>query len=411
MILKCTAAALIFIVISLAAGSWAVCLPGDMADRRIPLPLRFSVGGCLVILLSMLVCLAGAPFALSAQTAFGIMIAVLVFACIAGIAVERKKGIKAGPVARLHIRIADIVLIVIAVILFVIQVTVVLNFDFEQTGSLRCIPAATAVYDSGRLFMADPMMLLEGTLSYVTKIHPLIFICNMTAVPLLLLYYMCYLSVAGCLLGGRSRIFAFIVTELLCIRGYQSEWMIPATLLMSWYGIWVFIVHGLLNIAVIVIIYTAREKEAARYRSWDFEEHEETQEDIPEEWDMKKHKIINARNLAIAIALLTVALLALVFVLNSKINSLHDVTVALQEDMDKRCGLYEFAPADGQTQGYLLKESDGTLTFIGGGPKENAEALKVFLAAYGDSITNWYVYGEDEENSGAMREVISSGAV
>ena len=126
---------------------------------------------------------------------------------------------------------------------------------------------------------------------------------------------------------------------------------------------------------------------------------------------MKKHKIINARNLAIAIALLTVALLALVFVLNSKINSLHDVTAALQEDMDKRCGLYEFAPADGQTQGYLLKESDGTLTFIGGGPKENAEALKVFLAAYGDSITNWYVYGEDEENSGAMREVISSGAV
>ena len=108
---------------------------------------------------------------------------------------------------------------------------------------------------------------------------------------------------------------------------------------------------------------------------------------------------------------LSASLIALVFVLNSKINSLHDVTAKLQEDMDKRCGLYEFKTDEGKTEGYLLEGSDGTLTFIGGGPEENAEALKAFFIMYGDSITNWYVYGDDDENAGAMRSLISSGAV
>ncbi|MBQ8970608.1 MAG: hypothetical protein IJ073_04765, partial [Lachnospiraceae bacterium] len=55
-----------------------------------------------------------------------------------------------------------------------------------------------------------------------------------------------------------------------------------------------------------------------------------------EEWDMK-HKVINTRNLAIAVGVLFIVLVGTVFVLNRKINSLYTATVGLQESLG--CGV------------------------------------------------------------------------
>ena len=116
---------------------------------------------------------------------------------------------------------------------------------------------------------------------------------------------------------------------------------------------------------------------------------------------MKKHKIINARNLAIALGLLAVAMLALVFVLNNKINTLHDSTVNLQQALNDRCAVYEFSTAPGKAEGYLIQGSDGSLTMIGGGAEENAQALYDFLEEHGTNLTAWYLYGTDLEDAGA----------
>lgn len=116
---------------------------------------------------------------------------------------------------------------------------------------------------------------------------------------------------------------------------------------------------------------------------------------------MKKHKIINARNLAIALGVVVVMLVSMVFVLNNKINSLHDATANLQRDLDNRCSIYEFTAADGVSYGYLIKGKDGKLTMIGGGDAQRADDLYDFLKEYGTEITNWYLYDGNENNVGA----------
>jgi hypothetical protein len=79
--------------------------------------------------------------------------------------------------------------------------------------------------------------------------------------------------------------------------------------------------------------------------------------------------------------------------------------------MNSRCAIYEFVGADGKVEGYLLRGSDGTLSFIGGGSSANADDLADFIGKYGTSVTKWYVYGEDEESAGAMRTLTSNGTV
>ena len=73
--------------------------------------------------------------------------------------------------------------------------------------------------------------------------------------------------------------------------------------------------------------------------------------------------------------------------------------------------MYEFVTAAGKPEGYLLRASDGTLSFIGGGSSANADELAAFIGKYGNTVTKWYVYGEDEESSGAMRALTSKGTI
>ena len=73
--------------------------------------------------------------------------------------------------------------------------------------------------------------------------------------------------------------------------------------------------------------------------------------------------------------------------------------------------MYEFIPEGKGVEGYLLQGSDGTISFIGGGSAENSEDLAEFLEKYGSVVNNWYVYGDSDEDSGAMNKILSSGQV
>ncbi len=165
-------------------------------------------------------------------------------------------------------------------------------------------------------------------------------------------------------------------------------------------------IHGLLNMAAVILIRYFENRPKIREETG-----MEYGDDYSEEWDMQKHRIINARNLAIALGVLALALICIVFVLNSKINRLYDATVNLQTDMNSRSSIYEFTGDDGNTAGYLIKNSDGKFVFVGGGSRSNADALSEFFDRYGSTVSEWYVYGDDDENAGAMREMIDRSKV
>ena len=50
---------------------------------------------------------------------------------------------------------------------------------------------------------------------------------------------------------------------------------------------------------------------------------------------MKNHKMINARNLAVALLIVVIMLIGSVYIMNRKINSLYEVTVNLQQEIEE----------------------------------------------------------------------------
>ncbi len=368
---------------------------------------RLSAGGCIVMICGMLGCLIGGIFSAPTTLSACIAAAAVAATVISGFAAGIRCGVKPLGFSRPCFRAGDILFIPAALII-ALQIFTVYRFAFEGTGVLSGIPAATRIYDSGTMYLADPMMMLIGLSGRLMHIHPLAFVYNVLPAPLILFYYICIYGVIRQVLDpGPERPVAFTAVTLLALWGYQSDFLIGATLLLKWYGLWVFILFGLANVvAVILIRYLEILPESIPQPA--ASQPADTDPDYLEEWDMNRHRIINARNLAIALGVLAVLLVAAVFVLNNKINTLYGATVNLQRDLNNRCSIYEFT-TNGTTAGYLLKGRDGKLTFIGGGSSENAGQLEQFLDEYGSDIDTWYVYGEDESGSGAMRTLVMSG--
>lgn len=374
---------------------------------------RLAIGGCAFMAASLFSCLMLSMAQVPTPIAFVSLICFALLLVGLSLTVGKKTGIKCTREKRKKAEPAAVAAMTAAAVLIAVQVALVMSYRSDLAETVRPIAVATAVYDSGKLAWGDPMMLLVGTLSSVLHIHPLVFIYRIAPVILITFYYICYASVIeSATEDNRARLSALVILCALNIWGYQSKVMIPITLLLTWYGLGVFIVHGILNVLAAILIEYLRSRPPGDDTVPEATGQEQTEGDIePEEWDMKKHRIINARNLAIALAVIAAALVAVVFVLNKKINDLYNVTVSLEEDINNRAGLYEFTGSDGTVAGYLLKGSDGTLTFVGGGNNENYEDLKEFFSRYGTVIDKWYIYGEDDENAGAMRALTDSGAV
>ncbi len=403
MTVKCLAVTAIFYILAYLAGSWSKIIAARIKSECSPV-FRVAFGGCAVLLAGMLSALVSALFKFDPRAGM-ICFAVTVLALIiTGMLYGmRYKDKGKGPGIRLA-ALTDLYYPLIAAIFIVAQVIAAVSSRFEHTDAYRGLGIATNVYDTGYIPVADPMMLFIGEVSRTVGIHPMSFVFGISPFIFIPLYYLCFIEVINMLCdSGYKRIAAFGSVVLLNVWGYQSDVLIGCTLLVRWFGLGSYIVFGLLNIlAVIFTGYLQNRPQGTKaQQNDDKNEVEET-----EGSDMKK-----ARNLAIAIGALAIVLIAAVFVLNNKINKLYAATVNLQTDMNSRCSIYEFLPDGGESAGYLIKGSDGSLVFIGGGGRENADELSAFLEKYGNNITKWYVYGDDEENAGALYELTDAGLV
>ena len=392
-----------FFAISFVLGSW-----GDMLMKKLrrepALMLRLSFGGCLLILTGMASAFICGLMHLGVRSSAIIATLIVLSLGVSGEALHTRAGCRIA-LKPARIKLSGVMMTAFSVIIVAAQVYAVMFYSFENVRAMEGFGIATKVFESGRVYPADPMMLFVGQISNLSGIHPLRLIYTILPATLISFYYVCYAALIFEVTTGYRRFAAFVTVAVLNLFGYQSQVLIPAALLFAWSGTWVFVIHGLAAVAAVIL--TACMKSLPERT----EEPRHDEDELSEEWDMKKHRIINARNLAIALGVLALVLVGTIFVLNSKINSLYAATVNLQEDLNSRCALYEFVPSGGGVEGYLLKGSDGTISFVGGGSSANADELGQFIAKFGTTVTRWYVYGEDEASSGAMRTLTSNGTI
>ncbi len=396
---------IIFFIPAVFIGAW-----GDVvmsACRAKPsMIFRISFGGCMTILTALIASTLCGILNTSAAVCLYVASAMILAAGVSGVIVRSRSDdtVRYEPYRP---AIGDTGEMAVYVIPVVLAVFAAMYFRYGGIGPIRHTGIATAVYDSGKVLCSDPMMVFIGCIANVTGIHPMRIMYTLLPAPLITLYGLCYIALINTVCSARrTRITAYVAICVLNVWGYQSECLTQTNLLLSWFGIWVFVIHGLLNIAAVITIGYIQN----RPDDGNTEKSEENRE-LSEEWDMNTHKMVNARNLAIALGVLTLALIGVVLFLNHKINMLYDATVNLQTDMNNRCSLYEFVTDEGKVEGYLIKGSDGSLSFVGGGSSENADEIELFITRYGTHISNWYVYGDDEENAGAMKKITGSHTV
>ena len=296
------------------------------------------------------------------------------------------------------------VLFVIMLLLIVLQIIGTSFWGYHQPNATRQVWTATKAYETGNLTAASPMMMLWAWIAWIFKEHPLTIVFSVSQFVMLPLYYMGY-AVLARKLCKENREQSIIFMLFLCILhlfGYQSGYALGLTLLFSYFSGGVFILQGLMPFLLFLFL-TGLER-----RQVTVPEAENTADkliDTEEDWedeDMKKHKIVNARNIGIVLVLFAILVAGAIYILNNKINSLHNATQNLQLAMDEKCSIYEFKPEAGdEVAGYLLRQSDGRLVMIGGGAEENGEALYEFLTKYGAQLDKWYLYGESAADRGA----------
>ena len=149
------------------------------------------------------------------------------------------------------------------------------------------------------------------------------------------IYMGIYILLAGRLFENRGlKRFMILCICVLNLWGYQSEALLPVTMLSGRFSIPAAIVHGVLPLILwwavdkyekymeCAPLAVPDDKEELDYYEW-------------EEEDMKNHKIINSRNLAIALLIVVVLLAGSIFVMNRKINNLYETTVNLQQQVNE----------------------------------------------------------------------------
>lgn len=223
----------------------------------------------------------------------------------------------------------------------------------------------------------------------------------------ILIFLLIYYLISVQLFKSRvDRIQFMLCVIVLHLFGFYSEKSIEFSLFLSPLTISSIIIHDIMPILLwIYLIYEDKIKEAF---IGDQTETIDTDE-IPEEWDMKKHKIINIRNMAIAFAVLTAIFVVSVFVLNRKINSLYEATVALGNAANTKMSVYEMNGADGNVALTLMVSPEGSVTAIGGGEKINGTECYDFIKKHAEKVDKWYLYGNDDSNMGAYNFCIENG--
>lgn len=289
-------------------------------------------------------------------------------------------------------------LLLVVLILIGIQILSTALYSYHQPNATRQLKEATAAYETGILVAGSPMMMLWAWIARLMGEHPLIVLFSMSQFVTMPLYYMGYALLARKICQG-DRYKSLLTLFFLCILhlfGYQSGYALNMTLLFSYFSGEAFVLQGFLPFLIwLTLTLLSRMPDTGRVDGW-------ADEEEWEEEDMRKHKIINARNLGIALLLFAALAAGAIYILNNKINNLHEATQNLQLSLDEKCSLYEFKPENSEpAAGYLLRQSDGKLVMVGGGSAENGAALYEFLTKYGAQLDQWYLYGDTQADQGA----------
>lgn len=222
------------------------------------------------------------------------------------------------------------------ILLIAVQIAAVIRIAGEIPVNTDELAAASKAYYEGGFIPGAPVMSLWGMISRLCVSHPTVLIYGILPFIMIPGCYCIYMLLACKLFKEPAdRWFMLLCICLLNLWGYQSEYLAPYTLLYSWYTGRSVIVHGLLPFAVYLLADKfrtgVREEDPAGEAS---EKHIDDYYEQEEE-DMKNHKIINARNLAVALLIVVIMLIGSVYIMNRKINSLYETTVNLQQEIEE----------------------------------------------------------------------------
>lgn len=230
---------------------------------------------------------------------------------------------------------------IVLIILIALQVYAAFCLIDTRSYAYDGIKYAVRVYEGGSFNINAMVMSIIGIICRLISMHPLVFV-NTVALVMIPLSYFAYYYLFNRVFAEESKDIKALALIMLCIinyYGYYSGNLSGYCLLTGYftgYSICLNVIAPIVAGILAAKLKPLREKEVRKSLK-QFErtdDCEESDEEL-EEWDMKKHPIINARNLAIALGIVVVILLASVFVLNSKINSLYDATVNLQNQLNE----------------------------------------------------------------------------
>ncbi|MCR4656437.1 MAG: hypothetical protein K5770_09450 [Lachnospiraceae bacterium] len=311
-------------------------------------------------------------------------------------------------------------------ILILLQICFVINFALNRPNAVKELSDAVFAYDTGRIVRESPMMMLYAWLAGLIRVHPLTVIYSVSPVILFPMYYSIEWSLARKLFKEDTDkcLFMLFVFSLLQIFGFQSGYMSQTVMLMSFFSGTAFFVHAVLPFTLWFVLEAIERKELVKERDRAQSKQEEALralrpsseravfaaenintedlsiEEFEEDWDMK-HRIVNSRNLGILLLVVTVMFAGTVFILNRKINSLHETAAGITENLNESVRTYEFIPEGSErAEALILNKSGGGIIVIGGGAAEYGDELYEMIEKYGP-VKEWYLKGRGPEDCGA----------
>ena len=265
--------------------------------------------------------------------------------------------------------------------------------------ALSLIFSFIAIALSGRFVVSDEAYKLSVYYYTNSTVTILSVIC-------ILFYFIIYYMISRQLFNLKADRATFMgVVFFLHLFDFYSETAAKFSIFLSPLSISSVVIHDVMPLLLwLYLVYEDRIKE--RLQS---SETIDSDDDYMEEWDMKKHKILNMRNMAIAFLVMIIAFAASVFVLNNKINSLYDATVVLENAANSKMSVYELKGEDGSVRLTLMISPDNTATVYGGTGKENGAEAFELIKKYTDKVDKWYLYGDDTANKSVYDFCIDRG--
>jgi len=272
---------------------------------------------------------------------------------------------------------------------------------------LATIFAAAMIILSGG-FVLTKDCLMNSTLY---GLNPLI---RIMAVLSIIVYLCLYYMISRRLFKAKSdRAMFMLFVLLLHLFSNYSEKALSFSLFIEPISIASVVIHDVLPL-ILFLILTFEKELKAFLEGGDEEENKaaggvltgqeagsvvDNEEEIPEEWDMKKHRILNMRNMAIAFVLLFLVFIASIYVLNNKINSLYDATVLLENAANTKMTVDEHRNANGEVDVTVMVSPEGSVTVVGGGETASGTEVYEMISKYSDKVDKWYIYGDEDRGA------------